>query len=49
MTVSRMMADVLVALLPIIFTAIYFFKWYAVKQLLICVGTSLLAEALLPG
>lgn len=46
MTIRAMMRDVLIALAPVVFTAIYFFRWYAVKQLLICVAACLVAEAL---
>ena len=46
LTVTRMMVDVLIALLPVVLAAVYFFQWLAVKQLLICVGSSLAAEAL---
>jgi len=45
MTVTRMMIDVLLALLPVVLAAIYFFKWYAVKQLLICLIAAVCAEA----
>ncbi len=34
---QRMMTDVMLALLPVIALSIYLFKFYAVKQLLICV------------
>jgi electron transport complex protein RnfD len=46
MTIRTMMRDVLIALAPVVCAAIYFFHWYAVKQLLICVAASLAAEAL---
>ena len=45
-TVTRMMIDVLVALLPVVLAALYFFRWYAVKQLLICMAAAVIAEAL---
>jgi len=45
MTVARMMVDLLIALTPVVVAAVYFFRWYAVKQLLICVVASVLAEA----
>ncbi len=45
LTVSRMMIDVLVALIPVVLASIYFFRWYAIKQLFICVATSMIAEA----
>ena len=44
MTTRDMMRDVLIALSPVVITAIWFFKWYAVTQLLICVITCLAAE-----
>ena len=46
MTTRRMMADVLIALSPVLFSSVYFFHWLAVKQVLICVITCLAAEAL---
>jgi electron transport complex protein RnfD len=46
MTTRGMMRDVLIALGPVVFAAIYFFRWPAVKQLLICVITCLAAEAI---
>lgn len=46
MTIQAMMRDVLIALAPVVFAAIYFFRWYAVKQLLISVAACLAAEAL---
>lgn len=46
MTTRIMMRDVLIALIPVILSALYFFRWGAVKQLLICIIACLLAEAL---
>jgi H+/Na+-translocating ferredoxin:NAD+ oxidoreductase subunit D len=46
MTAYTMMRDVLIALGPVIFAAVFFFKWMAVKQLLICLTTCLAAESL---
>jgi electron transport complex protein RnfD len=46
MTTRGMMRDVLVALAPVVFAAIYYFRWFAVKQLLICVLACMAAEAL---
>jgi electron transport complex protein RnfD len=46
MTIQIMMRDVLIALAPVVFAAIYFFHWLAVKQLLICVAACLAAEVL---
>lgn len=46
MTIRTMMRDVLIALAPVVFAAIYFFHWFAVKQLLICVVACLAAETL---
>jgi len=40
----RMMFDVILALLPVIGMGVYVFKWYAVKQILICLGSCLAAE-----
>ena len=44
MTTQGMMRDVLIALTPVVITAIYLFRWLAVKQLLICVIACLGAE-----
>jgi electron transport complex protein RnfD len=44
MTVPVMMRDVLIALVPVVATAIYFFRWYALRQLIICVLFCLAAE-----
>jgi len=46
MTTRGMMLDVLIALVPVVAAAMLFFGWLAAKQLLICVITSLAAEAL---
>ncbi len=45
LTTTRMMVDVLIALLPVMLAALYFFRWYAVKQVFICIAASLVAEA----
>jgi len=45
MTTRGMMRDVLIALAPIVLTAFFFFGWMALKQLLICLVSSLVAEA----
>jgi H+/Na+-translocating ferredoxin:NAD+ oxidoreductase subunit D len=45
MTTRTMMRDVLIALGPVVFAAVYYFRFFAVKQLLICVASSLIAEA----
>lgn len=42
---KQMMLDVLIALAPVVGMAIYVFQMYAVRQLVICVSTCLLAEA----
>ncbi len=42
----RMMMDVLIALAPVVGMAIYVFRMYAVKQILICLVSCLAAEAL---
>ncbi len=42
----KMMLDVLIALLPVVIMALYMFRMYALQQLLICVGSCLIAEAL---
>ena len=46
LTTHRMMLDVLIALLPVIGMSVYIFRLYAVKQMLICLATCLLAEAI---
>lgn len=46
LTTRKMMRDVLLGLVPVVFMALYVFRWYAVKQLLICVLGCLVAEAL---
>ncbi len=40
-----MMGDVLIALVPVVITAIYHFRWLGVKQLLTCLAACLIAEA----
>lgn len=44
MTTRVMMRDVLLALIPVVVAAVTFFRWLAVKQLLICVVACLAAE-----
>ena len=46
MTTRIMMRDVLIALGPVVFAAVYYFRWLAVKQLLISVIACLAAEAI---
>ena len=46
LTTKKIMMDVLIALVPVIGMAIYFFRLYAVKQILICLASCLLAEAI---
>jgi electron transport complex protein RnfD len=46
MTTRGMMLDVLIALVPVVAAAMLFFGLSAAKQLLICVITSMAAEAL---
>jgi len=46
MTTRGMMRDVLIALTPVALTAFIFFGWMALKQLLICLVSCLVAEAL---
>jgi len=45
-TTQKMMIDVIIALLPIIFLSIYLFRIYAVKQLFICIITCIASEFL---
>jgi len=42
---QAMMRDVLIALVPVVAMAVYIFRWYAVKQMLICVVACVAAEA----
>lgn len=46
MTIRGMMRDVLIALVPVVVASVYFFRWLAVKQLLICAVSCMLFEAL---
>jgi len=46
-TTRKMMVDVLIALAPVVAVSIYVFKLYAVRQILICMGSAVLAEGLL--
>jgi electron transport complex protein RnfD len=45
-TTQKMMADVLIALLPVVAASIYVFKLYALKQILICMVSAVAAEAI---
>lgn len=45
MTTRRMMMDVLIALIPVVGMALYVFRVPAAKQMLICVATCLIVEA----
>ena len=45
-TTRRMMLDVLIALVPLLAVALWVFRWYALKQLAICVIGCMAAEAL---
>jgi len=42
----RMMTDVLIALVPLIAMSLFIFRWYAVKQLVVCIVACLASEAL---
>jgi electron transport complex protein RnfD len=44
-TTRKMMADVLIALAPVVAVSIYVFKLHAVQQILICMISALFAEA----
>ncbi len=46
MTTRSMMRDVLIAFGPVVLAAVYYFQWFAVKQLIICVAASVVAEAI---
>ena len=45
-TTRRMMIDVLIALAPVTAVALLVFKWYAVRQLAVCMGVCMAAEAI---
>lgn len=45
-TTRRMMTDVLISLLPLIFMSLYVFRMAAVKQMVICIAASLAAEVI---
>jgi len=45
-TTKRMMFDVLIALIPLVCVSVYVFKIYAVKQLIICLTSCLISEAI---
>ena len=46
LTTQRLMLDVVIGLMPVVLMALYVFRFYAVKQLAICVISCLAAEAL---
>lgn len=46
LTTQRMMVDVLIALIPVTGMAIYYFRLYAIKQILVCLISCLIAEAI---
>ncbi len=43
---QKMMIDVLIALIPVVLMAVYLFRFYAVKQLIICTTACLVSEYL---
>src|SRR5690554_1250441 len=43
-TVPRAMLDVMLALLPVCVVAVYFFKWYAIFSILVCMATAVITE-----
>jgi electron transport complex protein RnfD len=45
-TTRRMMIDVLIGLAPVLVAAVAVFRWYAVKQVVVCLAGCLLAEAI---
>jgi electron transport complex protein RnfD len=45
MTTRKMMRDVIIALVPLMAVAVWVFRLYAVKQLVLCVGACMVAEA----
>lgn len=46
LTTRRMMLDVIIALVPVVAMGLFVFRWYAAKQIIICLISSLAAEAL---
>jgi len=46
LSTQKIMLDVLIALAPLVLTAVIIFKWYAIKQLAICLVCCLGAETL---
>lgn len=46
-SVSRIMLDVVIALIPAAIAAVYYFKWNAVIPIVIAVGTAVVTEALI--
>jgi len=44
LTTRRMMIDVLIALVPVMVSAVFVFKWYAFKQVGVCILSCLAAE-----
>jgi electron transport complex protein RnfD len=44
-TTQQMMTDVVIAAVPILIAALYVFRWYAAKQIAICIAGCLIAEA----
>ena len=46
MSSYTMMRDVLIALIPVIIAAVFYFRWPAVKQLLVCLTVCLASETL---
>jgi electron transport complex protein RnfD len=45
-TTRRLMADVLIGLVPVVGMAVWQFRWYAILQLVICISSCALAEVL---
>ena len=46
LTTQRIMLDVVIGLVPVVLMALYVFRFYAVKQLVVCILSCLAAEAL---
>ncbi|MBF0451410.1 MAG: RnfABCDGE type electron transport complex subunit D [Candidatus Magnetomorum sp.] len=46
LSTQQIMLDVLIALAPLVLTAVIIFKWYAIKQLVICLAFCLGSETL---
>jgi electron transport complex protein RnfD len=49
LTTRRMMLDVLIGLVPVIVASVWVFRGYAVRQMVICVASAVVAEVIFTG